>query len=332
MKLLITRKLPQAGLELLSEHPEIQIDYRQGPPLTLIELEKAIKGVDAIIPVIPDKITSDVIKAAGSQLKIIATYSVGYDHIDLKSATQNHVYVSNTPGDLTESVAEHTFALMLALGRNVIVADDYVRAQEYKFWDPMIFLGPQFSKKTLGIVGFGRIGQHLAKIAYSGLDMQILYTDKNNVLEAEKAYKAKKVTLDELLQNSDVISLNCNYSKENHHLINEHNIHLMKPTSYLINTARGAIIDEQALVEALKQNIIEGAALDVFENEPQINSELLHLKNVILTPHIGSATREARIQMARMAALNVIEVLINKKPPINLVNTELAKSSISSLI
>ncbi|HSX39287.1 MAG TPA: D-glycerate dehydrogenase [Candidatus Saccharimonadales bacterium] len=332
MKLLITRKIPLAGIEILQQFPQIEIDYRQGAPLSAEELKKAIKDVEAIIPVIPDQITEQIIKAAPN-LKLIATYSVGYDHIDLKTATAHKVFVANTPGDLTESVAEHAFALMLALGRKIVEADKYCREGDYKYWDPMLFLGPQFSNKTLGIVGFGRIGQHLAKIAHGGLNMKILYYDmKRCVTEVEEAYNAHCVSVEELLQNSDVVSLNCVLSPETHHLINDKRLRLMKPNAYLINTARGPVIDEEALVTALKENIIEGAALDVFENEPKIHPDLIKMRNVILTPHIASATREARIQMARMAAENVVDVLIKNQPPKNLVNTELSKQTISSLI
>ena len=331
VKVLITRKIPQAGIEILEQQPKLELDYRQGPPLSTEDLKKALKDVDAVIPVIPDKITKEVI-AAGPKLKVIATYSVGYDHIDINAATTKKIYVANTPGDLTESVAEHAFALMLSLGRSIVSADKYTRSGKYKYWDPLIFLGPQFNGKTLGIVGFGRIGRHLAKIARNGLNMTILYSDVNRHETEEKETNAKHVSLEELLQNSDVISLNCNYCAETKHLINERTLHLMKPTAYLINTSRGGVIDEKSLAQALKDGVIEGAALDVFEEEPKIHPDLLKMENVILTPHIASATREARIQMARMAAENVVEVLINNRPPINLVNKELSKDIISSLI
>ncbi len=325
MKVLITREIPQAGISILKKHPEIEIDYRKGPPLTQEELITAIKDADAIIPVIPDQINKEVLNAA-KKLKIIAHYAVGYDNIDIDTATQLGIYVSNTPGDLTESVAEHSLALMMAVGRRIVESDRFTRTGEYRYWDPMIYLGPKFMGKTLGIIGFGRIGQHFARIAHFGLNMKILFHDSNKI--DFKDFPAEQCELDHLLENSDIVSLHCNLTEQTRHLIGEQEMKKMQPDAIIINTARGPVINEKALATALKEKWIEGAGLDVFEEEPVINAELLNLDNVVLTPHIGSATREARIQMARMAALNVVEVLINKKPPINLVN----KNLISSLV
>jgi glyoxylate reductase len=324
MKVLITRDIPQAGIDILKKFPQIEIDHRQGAPLSTEEMKKAIKGVDGIIPVIPDKITKEVLEAAGPSLKIVAHYAVGYDNIDVEAATGLGIYVSNTPGDLTESVAEHAFALMMSAGKRVVEADTFCRKGDYHYWDPMIFLGPKFKGKKLGVVGFGRIGQHFAKMCKFGLDMDILYFDSKQCVEAEKELGAKKAELEELLNNSDVISLHVNLTENTRHLIGEKQLRMMKPDAIIINTARGPVINEEALAVALKEKWIEGAGLDVFEKEPQIHPDLVKLPNVVLTPHIGSATREARIQMARMAAENIVEVLINRKPPVNLVNTDLA--------
>jgi glyoxylate reductase len=312
MKVLITREIPEAGIRLLQEHPELELDYRQGPPLSKEELMEAIKDADALIPVIPDQIDADIINA-GENLKLIATYSVGYDHIDLAAAETKGVQASNTPGDLTESVAEHTIALIMAVAKKIIPADKYVRAGDYKYWDPLIFLGAKLRGKTLGIVGFGRIGQHTANIARNGFGMRIVYADRFKVA----ASGAEFLPLDELLETADIVSLNCNLSESTHHLIDEPELKKMRPTAYLINTARGPVINEKALIRALQEKWIAGAGLDVFEEEPEVPEELRALENVALTPHIASATREARIQMARMAAENVIEVLVNNKEPIN---------------
>lgn len=317
MRVLITREIPKAGIDLLREFPELELDIRNGLPLFHEELKKAVKGVSGMIAVIPDKVDKDVLKSAGSGLKIVAHYAVGYDNIDIQAASKLGIYVSNTPGDLTESVAEHSLALMMALGRRIVEADSFIRGGGYEYWDPMMFLGPRFLGKTLGIVGFGRIGQYFAKIAHYGLDMKILYTGPKKCGTEENA---KYVTLDELLEQSDVVSLHVPLCEDTHHLIDANQLKKMKPTAYLINTSRGPVINEEALAQALKEGWLEGAALDVFENEPSVNSNLINAKNVILTPHIASATREARIQMARMAAQNVIEVLIHKRPPLNLVN------------
>lgn len=312
MKVLITREIPDAGIRILQEHPEITLDYRQGPPLSKEEMIEAIKDADALIPVIPDQIDKDIIEA-GKNLKIIAAYSVGYDHIDIATAKAKGIAVSNTPGDLTESVAEHTIALMLAVSRQVVNADKFVREGKYKYWDPMIFLGPKLKGKTFGIVGFGRIGRHTADIARNGFDMRIVYSDRYQ----QPASGAEFAPLEKLLEISDVVSLNCNLSAETLHLIDESQLKQMKPTAYLINTARGPIINEKALIRALQEKWIAGAGLDVFEDEPDVPEELKKLENVVLTPHIASATKEARIQMARMAADNVIEVLVYKEKPIN---------------
>lgn len=331
MKLLITREIPRAGIEILDDYPEIEIDYREGSPLKDEGLKKAVKGVDAIISVIPDKITKEIIEAAGPQLKLIANYAVGFDNIDIEAATKKGVYVSNTPGDLTESVAEFTLALMFAIAKGMVASDKYVREGKYKYWDPLIFMGPTLMGKTLGIVGLGRIGSYLAGIAHRGLEMEILYTNPDPKPEVEKELGARKVELDYLLQHSDFVSLNVPLTEETRHMIGHKEFEKMKPTAYLINTARGPVVNEAALYTALKESWIEGAAIDVYENEPDQYPGLTELENVILTPHIASATREARIQMATMAAHNVEDVLINEKPPRNLVNKELEKSTTTSI-
>lgn len=331
MKLLITREIPQAGINLLKKYKDIEIDYRQGPPLSDKDLKEAISGVDAIIPVIPDRITDEIIDA-GKNLKVIATYSVGYDHIDIPTATKKKIYVANTPGDLTLAVAEHCAALMFDVARRVSEADRFCRGGDYKYWDPLAFIGPKLTGKTLGIIGFGRIGQKLARISKYGFDMNILYSDPMDHSSEADFVNAKKVNLDELLEKSDFVSLNCNLSEETFHLIGDQQFAKMKPTAYLINTSRGPVVNEPCLVRALKEGIIAGAALDVFENEPTIHKELLNMKNVVLTPHIASATWEARIEMATMAVENVIDVLIDNKPPRNLVNKELLEDKVSSLV
>jgi glyoxylate reductase len=331
VKVLITREIPQAGLKVLEIYKDrIEIDYRQGPPLSKPELKKAIKEVDAIVPVIPDEIDKDVIDSA-EKLKIIATYSVGYDHIDVKEATARGIFVGNTPGNLTEAVAEHSVALMMTLGRKTAEADRFCRAGKFKYWEPMKFIGPKFMGKTLGLIGFGRIGQHFARIARYGFNMRILYFDPIPHPEAESLLDAERVDLDTLLGNSDIVSIHCNLTEESKGMIGEQELKKMKPLAYLINTARGPIVNEESLVNALKEEWIAGAGLDVFEEEPKINPELIKMDNVVLSPHIASATWEARIQMSRMVAENVVDVLINNKPPRYLVNKDLAQNSVTSL-
>ncbi len=325
-KILITRSLPQLIIDNLSAYKELELDVRNGDPLSPGELAAAIREKDAVISCIPDKIDADILRAAGPKLKLIAQYAIGYDNIDVETATKMGIYITNTPGDLTESIAEHTLGLMLAVSRKILEGDRYVRENKYHFFDPMIFYGSKLSGKTIGIVGLGGTGSHLAKICKSGLGMKVLYTDVNRNIDIEKSLKAQYSTLEDLLENSDIVTLNCPLNESTHHLIGEKELRKMKPTAILINTARGAVINEEALITALKENWIEGAGIDVFEDEQQLNTKLFELNNIVMTPHIASATREARTQMAKMVIENVLEVLVRDKAPINLVNKELLKT------
>lgn len=314
MKVLITRKIPDNAIRILKDKG-IEVDYRQGAPLTKEELINAIQEVDGIIAVIPDNLDKEIIDAA-KNLKIISCFSVGFDNVDYKYALKKGIYTTNTPGNLTESVSEHTMGLLLAVSRQIVMSDYYVRQGKYKYWDPMTFLGPSLRGKTLGIIGMGRIGQHLAKIANKGFGMKIIYSDpvKCNV---ESLFDGEFCNLEYVLNNSDFISINCLLSENTRDLISEKEFKMMKPSSFLINTSRGAIVNENSLIKALKEKQIAGAGLDVFLDEKNVNPEFYKLKNVVLTPHIASATFEARIEMAKIAAENIIEVLINKTEPKN---------------
>jgi glyoxylate reductase len=312
MKILITRKIPENAIRILKESG-FEIDYRQGEPLSKKELISSVKDVDAIIAVIPDLIDKEIIDA-GNNLKIISCYSVGYDNIDYKYAESKGIITTNTPGHLTESVAEHSAGLMLAVARNIVMADYYVRQGKYKYWDPMIFLGPSLKGKTIGIIGMGRIGQHLAKIANKGFGMKILYSDPIKC-SIEKEFDGEFCNLEYVLNNSDFVSINCLLTESTRHLISENEFKMMKASAFLINTSRGAVVNEIALINALKNKIIAGAGLDVFEDEETVNPEFYKLKNVVLTPHIASATNEARIEMAKIAAENIVDLLIKKIEP-----------------
>ncbi len=312
MKVLITRKIPDNAIRILKEN-NFEIDYRQGEPLTKEELINTIKNVDALIAVIPDQIDKDIIDA-GNNLKIISCYSVGFDNIDYKYAESKGIITTNTPGHLTESVAEHSIGLMLAVARNIVMADYYVRQGKYKFWDPLIFLGPSLNNKTLGIIGMGRIGQHLAKIAHNGFGMKILYSDPVKC-SIEKEFGGEFCNLEYVLNNSDFVSVNCLLTEQTKHLISFNEIKMMKPHAFIINTSRGAVVNEIALIEALKNKTIAGAGLDVFEDEENINPEFFKLKNVVLNPHIASATNEARYEMAMISADNIVNYLIKKEIP-----------------
>lgn len=301
-------------------------------------LLERVKGADAILSLLTDKIDGEVMDAAGPQLKLISNYAVGYDNIDVPAAAQRKIYVSNTPGVLTEAVAEHTFALLLAIARRIPESDQFIRAGKYHGWEPELLLGTELQGKTLGVVGLGRIGSRVAEMANKGMGMKVLYHDPKQDAEFEKEYGAVyQANLDDLLKGSDFVSIHVPLLPTTRHLINAEKLALMKPTAYLINTSRGPVVDEAALVAALKAGTttaaggvppkagIKGAALDVFENEPNLSPGLSELPNVVLTPHTASATNEARGAMAVLAAQAILDVLAGK-PPVNLVNKELASS------
>ena len=317
-KIFITREIPEIGINLLKEKNwEVSV----GPEgvISREEILEGVKGADAILSVLTEKIDKEVMETAGEQLKIIANYAVGYDNIDLEEAKSRRIFVTNTPGVLTEAVAEHTIALLLAAACRVVEGDRYVRAKKFNGWGPKLLLGADIHGKTLGVIGLGRIGAEVARRMRDGFDLKIIYYDVQRNEELEKKYNLKYKEIDALLKEADFVSLHTALTSETQHLISAERLKLMKPTAYLINTSRGAIIDEAALVEALKNKTIAGAGLDVFENEPELTAGLTELENVVLTPHIASATKETRDKMAEMAAQNIIAAL-DGKTPMNLVH------------
>ena len=304
-----------------SDNYDIRINKENRPP-SKEELFKLVKDADIIISLLTDRIDKNVIDAAGSKLKLIANYAVGYDNIDVNAATNKNIAVTNTPDASSVAVAEHTMALILATAKRIIEGDKYSRAGKYKFWDPKLFLGIQLGGKTLGIVGCGRIGNLVAQYCYHGLGMKILYHDirKNNDLE--RMTHAYQTSLNKLLESSDVVSIHVPLMPSTRHMIGREQFSKMKSDSIFINTARGAIVDENALIDTLKNKDIFAAGIDVFEDESKINPALKDIDNIILTPHIASATDEARMEMGRMVVQNVEAVLQNRVPP-GLVNIEL---------
>lgn len=310
---LITRQIPEIATELLKPHVNIEQWPHEAPMLPHVLLDK-VRHVDAILSCLTEKITEQVLMAAGPQLKIVANYAVGFDNIDLAAAERHHVAVSNTPGVLTEAVAEHTIALMFAVARQVVAGDQFMRAGKYEHWLPLGFLGPQLWGKTLGVVGLGRIGTWVAEMAVGGLKMKAMYTSPHRDEEVEMRLGLRRRELDTLLKEADVISIHTPLTKETTHLIGRRELALMKPAAILVNTSRGPVVDEAALIEALESKQIAGAGLDVFEHEPKISARLRHLPNVVLTPHIASATIEARTAMAEIAAKNILAVLSGKAP------------------
>ncbi|MEK7599007.1 MAG: D-glycerate dehydrogenase [Patescibacteria group bacterium] len=317
-KIFITRAIPESGVNKLKEKGYEVVVSPQDEVLTKDNLISALKvdRYDAVLCLLTDKIDGDVFEAAGPQVKIFANYAVGFDNIVLAAAKKRGIMVTNTPGVLTNAVAEHTFALMLAITRRIAQADKFMRAGKYGGWAPMLFLGNDLSGKTIGIVGLGRIGSRVAHHASKGFDAKIIYNDVKRDENFEKEFDAEyKGKLDDLLKEADYVSLHVPLLPATRHLIDARRLKIMKPTVYLINTSRGPIIDENALVEALKNKTIRGAALDVFENEPFLAPGLAELDNVILTPHIASATEETRSAMAELAADNIIAALEGREPP-----------------
>lgn len=315
MRIFITRHIPGKALELLKQSHEVDIWAGPGA-IPHNELLKRVVGVDAILSLLTEKIDKDVFDAAGSNLKIVANYAVGYDNIDLSEAKKSKIIITNTPGNLGDAVAEMAITLMFALSRRLIDADRWMKSGNYTAWDPDLFLGQDLSGKTIGIVGMGTIGFEVARRADSVFDMQVLYTARSEKSDAA-AHGYRFVTLPELLTHADVISIHVPLTEETTHLICQEQFAMMKPTSMLINTARGAVVDQSALYDVLVSKKIWGAAFDVFEHEQTLKNDdvwrkLTQLPNVIMTPHIASATEGAREEMTKMAVENIMAVLAGK--------------------
>lgn len=307
----MTRKIPKKGIQLLRKHFLVKV-YPKDQVIPRKELLKEVKQCDALLCLLTEKIDAEVLNA-NPKLKVISNYAVGYDNVDVKAATAKKIPVCNTPGVLENAVAEHTFALLLALSKRITEADRFVRAGKYKHWEPLLLLGIELEGKTIGIVGLGRIGAGVAERARLGMGVNVLYHDIKRNKEFEKKYQAKFVSLPELLKRSDFVSLHVPLLPSTHHLIGKEELRLMKKTAYLINTSRGPVVDEKALVAALQKKHIAGAGLDVYEHEPKLAPGLKNLKNVVLTPHTASATIEARTAMSELAARNIIDVLQGRK-------------------
>ncbi|MDA1337442.1 MAG: D-glycerate dehydrogenase [bacterium] len=274
------------------------------------DVKKEGKGAHALLCMLTVKVDEKVMDAVGSQLKVVSNMATGLDNIDFAAAKKRGVSVANTPGVLTETVAEHAVALLLTLTRRIVEGDSFMRKKKYKGWDPELLLGVELKGKTLGVVGHGRIGCRTAEILQKGFDMSTLYYDIEGP-DVHEVCGARKYSLQELLRKSDVVSIHVPLLATTRHLIGAKELQLMKKTAYLINTARGPIVDETALVTALQAGEIAGAGLDVFEKEPKMATGLSLLSNVVLTPHIASASREARGAMAQLAAQNIIAILKN---------------------
>jgi len=322
-KIFVARRIPDAGLDLLYDAfgKEHVIVYPEDRVIPRDDLLASVKGVDALLPILTDRIDGEVMDAAGPQLKIIANFAVGYNNIDVEAATQRKIPVTNTPGVLTETTADLTWTLILAVARRIGESERIVRARKWTGWGPMQLMGSDVFGKTLGIFGFGRIGKAVARRA-KAFDMRVLYTSRDPVdPEIDHEYHATCVDKDSLLAESDFVSIHCPLLPETTHAFSAAEFKAMKKSAYLINTSRGPVVDEAALVDALKSGEIAGAGLDVYEEEPKIHPGLFDCENAVLLPHLGSATLETRGKMAYIAATNIVARLKGEPPP-NCVNPE----------
>ncbi|MFX0210476.1 MAG: 2-hydroxyacid dehydrogenase [Candidatus Hodarchaeota archaeon] len=311
-KVLCTHRIPEIGLRILSETMKVEILDEQLPIIP--QLQKVLPTVEYLIPLLSVEITKSLIDLATS-LKGIANYAVGYNNIDIDAAKRRNILVTNTPGVLTDATADLVWGLIFAITRRIVEGDKICRANAFPGWLPEYLLGFEITGKTLGIIGLGRIGTAVAKRAV-GFDMKVLYHSRTRKHEIESYYGLIfKNTLEEVLKEADIISLNVPYTPETHHLISKHELSLMKSSAYLINTARGRVVNEKELIITLKKKLIAGAGMDVFYDEPSIPIELRKQKNVVLTPHIGSATTQARNAMARMVAENILAMQRGEQPP-----------------
>lgn len=317
MKVFVTRQIPQKGLEMLKARFEVEIGASDRN-LSRREICEGTKDADALVCLLSDAIDEEILSGA-KKLKIIANYAVGYNNINVEYAKEHGIFVTNTPGVLTETTADLTWALMLSVARRIVEADKFTRSGKFKGWEPELMLGSDIFGKTLGVIGAGRIGQAVMKRAI-GFGMRVIYYSKSRLpLDIESNLNASYVSLEKLLKEADFVSLHVPLTKNTYHMIGEDQLSLMKRTAYLVNTARGPVVDEEALVKFLKEKRIAGAALDVFENEPLLTPGLTELDNVVITPHIGSASKETREKMSVIVAENVIAALEGKIPP-NCVN------------
>jgi glyoxylate reductase len=313
-KVVVTGKIPAVALERLRAEHTVDA-WEDESPIARDELLKRVAGADAIVSLLTEKIDAELLDAAGNQLRSVSNVAVGYNNIDVPACRERNVLVTNTPGVLTDATADIAMALILMSTRRLAEGERVIRAQQPWQWGMFYMLGSSIQGSQLGIVGMGQIGAAVARRARA-FGMTIAYT-KRSPLDAEtaKELNATHMELDELLTTSDVVSLHCPYSPETHHLMNASTIGKMKKSAYLINTARGPVVDEEALATALQQGKIAGAGLDVFEKEPTVHQALIGLDNAVLIPHLGSATVETRTAMANLAVTNALAVLSGKTAP-----------------
>ncbi len=311
-KVLLTRQLPEVAIEKLEESVDLEI-FPYDRVMTPEELKEEVKDKDGLLCLLTD-IISPALMDGAPKLKVISNYAVGYNNIDVDAATQRKIIVTHTPDVLTETTADMTFGLMMMTARRVLEAGDLLRSGNWKGWSPMQFMGTDIHGSTLGIIGMGRIGKALTKRA-RGFNMNVIYWNRTRLtVREEKQLGLRYVKFNEVLRQADFLSINVAYNRDTHHLIDEAALQKMKQSAFFINTSRGGTIDEEALLDALENNKIAGAGLDVFENEPNINPRFFDLKNTVILPHIASASLATREKMAMVAANNILAILAGKKP------------------
>jgi len=310
-RVFVTHKLPGREIEKLKK--DFKVEVWPGKDISRKDLLEKVKGVSGVISLLTERIDKEVMEAAGKDLKVVANYAVGFDNVDVDEASKRGVVVTNTLGVLTESVAEHVLALTVAVMKRVVEGDRFIREGRFLGWEPDLLVGTGVRGKIIGVVGLGRIGKWTVKLA-KGLGMKVIYNSRTRDEEFEEMEGVVYHSLEQLLEMADVVSLSVPLCKETEGMIGERELRLMKRSSILINTARGPVVKENDLIEALEKGVIAGAGLDVFWDETRISSKLVKLPNVVLTPHIASATIEARLTMARLAVDSVRVVLSGRVP------------------
>jgi glyoxylate reductase len=320
-KIYVTRQLFPEAIEILKTVGQVEIFEGVDNAIPRDLLFEKVNDIEGLLPLLTEKIDAELMDA-GENLKVVSNYAVGFNNIDIEAATERGIYVTNTPGILTDTTADAAFALLMAIARRIPEADRHIRAKGWVHaWGPKMFIGSDVYEKTLGILGMGRIGKAMAKRA-KGFDMKIIYHDLYRREDLEEELGIEYMPKNEVISSADFLSLHVPLTSETHHMISTEELESMKKTAFLINTSRGPVIDEEALAKALQKNVIAGAGLDVFEKEPlSHNSPLLNLENIVLTPHLASGSVETRTKMATTAATNLASVLMGKTPP-NLVNPE----------
>ena len=318
---IVTRKLPDVIETRMMELFDTRLNL-EDTPMSQAELSAAVAEADVLVPTVTDRIDSKILSQAGDNLKLIASFGTGIDHIDFAAAKKRNITVTNTPGVLTEDTADMTMALILAVPRRLSEGERLVRAEKWDGWGPTLMLGHRIWGKRLGIVGMGRIGQAVAHRA-RGFGLSIHYHNRQRVHpETESELKATFwESLDQMLAHMDIISINCPHTPATFHLLSERRLKLVKPHAYIVNTSRGEVIDEKALTRMLASDAIAGAGLDVFEHEPAVNPKLLNLENVVLLPHMGSATLEGRLDMGEKVIVNIKTFADGHTPPDRVLET-----------